>query len=78
MADFPALRWPEFRRVLERDPLHYEVVRARGSHKTLRSAAGYPELHLAFHDGAELAPGLVRKILTRDIGLSEAEALALL
>jgi hypothetical protein len=35
----------------------------------------YPDLLLAFHDNADIAPGLVRKILTRDVGLSEADAL---
>jgi len=38
----------------------------------------YPTLWLAFHDRAELAPGLVRKIMVKDIGLSEDEALELL
>jgi hypothetical protein len=41
-------------------------------------SADYPTLHLAFHDNQQLAPGLVRKILVKDIGLSVAEALALL
>jgi len=36
----------------------------------------YPDLHLAFHDGQEIPPGLVRKILVRDVGLSVAEALS--
>lgn len=75
---FPAMRWPELRRVLARKPLEYEVARQGGSHKTLVSRAGYPELHLAFHDHADIPPGLVRKILTRDVGLSEEEALGLL
>jgi len=44
-----------------------------GSHRTMVSPS-YPVLHLAFHDKAEIAPGLVRKIFTRDVGLSEEEA----
>lgn len=32
----------------------------------------------AFHDSATIPPGLVRKILTKDIGLSEEEAMDLL
>jgi predicted RNA binding protein YcfA (HicA-like mRNA interferase family) len=75
---FPSLRWPQLLRILERDPLRYHVVRQRGSHRTLRSDAGYPELHLAFHDRASIPPGLVRKILLRDIGLTESQARSLL
>lgn len=78
MAQFPSMRWPELRRVLERRPLLYTADRQGGSHVTLKSAAGYPDLHLAFHDRVELPPGLVRKVLCRDVGLTESEALTLL
>ncbi len=77
-ADFPSMRWPALRRVLEREPLTYTVARASGSHLTLKSAAGYPDLHLAFHERQEIPPGLVRKILCRDVGLSKEDALRLL
>lgn len=78
MAQFPSMRWPELRRVLERRPLLYSVHRQAGSHVTFKSAAGYPDLHLAFHDRAELPPGLVRKVLCGDVGLTESGAQALL
>jgi len=78
MAQFPSMRWPELRRVLSRRPLRYSVDRQTGSHMTLKSKAGYPDIHLAFHEGAELPPGLVRKVLTTDVGLTVSEALALL
>lgn len=69
----------ELRRVLERAPLRYEAHRSSGgSHTRLKSAAGYPDLLFSFHDGQTIAPGLVRKILVRDVGLSEEEALDLL
>lgn len=77
MARFPSLSWPQLRRVLERKPLSYSVTRQSGSHKTLESPR-YPRLWLAFHDDAEIPSGLVRKILMKDIGLSEQEALDLL
>jgi hypothetical protein len=38
-------------------------------------ATGRPDLHLAFHDQADIPPGLVRKIFIRDIGLTEEQAL---
>jgi predicted RNA binding protein YcfA (HicA-like mRNA interferase family) len=72
------MRWPELRRVLERKPLEYEVVHQSGSHRKLTSRAGFPELNLAFHDRQELAPGLVRKVLVGDVGLSESDALGLI
>lgn len=78
MATFPSMRWPELRRVLEREPLRYSIVHQTGSHMKLESAAGYPDLRLAFHVGADLAPGLVRKVLVRDVGLAEDVAVALL
>jgi hypothetical protein len=37
----------------------------------------FPPLHLGFHESVTLPPGLVRKILTKDVGLSEEEALDL-
>ena len=35
-------------------------------------------LIFAFHDGVEVPPGLVRKILIKDVGLAEDEAIKLL
>lgn len=77
MAQFPAVRWPKLRRVLERRPLFYKVVRESGSHRRLE-APDRPSLILAFHNDEDIPPGLVRKILVKDIGLGEAEALALI
>ena len=74
---YPSLRWPELWRVLSREPLNYTVERQSGSHKTLVSPK-YPTLHLAFHDNAEIPPGLVRRILTRDVGLADEDARGLL
>jgi hypothetical protein len=71
------MRGRELYRHLARSPLSYveDPGRSReGSHKTLVSDL-YPTLYLAFHDSQEVPPGLVRKILTRDVGLSEEEAL---
>lgn len=39
---------------------------------------GYPSLTFSFHDSATIPPGLVRKILIKDVGLTEEEALKLL
>jgi predicted RNA binding protein YcfA (HicA-like mRNA interferase family) len=75
---FPSLKARQLLAILRRKPLSYRVVRRRGSHRTLRSLAGYPELRFSFHDGATVAPGLVRKILTEGVGLTEREALDLL
>jgi predicted RNA binding protein YcfA (HicA-like mRNA interferase family) len=61
--------------VLTRPPLQYRVVRQAGSHRRLTSAAGYPPLTFAWHDGATIAPGVVRDVLMKDVGLSSQEAL---
>jgi hypothetical protein len=41
-------------------------------------AAGRPSLTFAFHDKSTIPAGLVRKILTKDVGLAEDEARKLL
>ena len=69
---FPSLRAPEMLRVLSR--LGYREERRSGSHRRLR-ADGLPDLTFAFHDRATLAPGVVRSILVRQVGLSVDEAL---
>lgn len=75
---FPSLKARAMLRLLQREPLAYTVVSNTGSHRKLVSAGGYPPLIFAFHDGDTLPRGLVRKILTKDVGLSIEEALALL
>ena len=64
--------------VLQRAPLEYYVHRQRGSHRTMRSANGYPQLSFSWHDGVTIPPGLVRKVLVEDAVLAEQEALDLL
>ncbi|HMB53840.1 MAG TPA: type II toxin-antitoxin system HicA family toxin [Thermoanaerobaculia bacterium] len=59
------------------EPLNYKMTRQSGSHRRLE-APGRPSLTFAFHDGATIKPALVRKILTKDSGLAEAEARKLL
>jgi predicted RNA binding protein YcfA (HicA-like mRNA interferase family) len=60
--------------VLARPPMRHRVVRQTGSHRRLKSAAGHPPLTFAWHDRATIAPGLVRKVLVRQVGLSVQEA----
>jgi len=68
---FPTLSAARLLGILKR--LGYEVDRQGGSHRQLR-AEGRPPLTFAFHDGVDVPPGLVRKILLKDVGLSEDEA----
>ena len=77
LNQFPSMRWPTLYRILARDPLNYSITRQDGSHRTLE-AEGRPVLHLSFHDSQELPGGMVRKILCKDIGLSQDEARKLL
>lgn len=71
MPVYPSMKANEMFALLS--GLGYKVVKQRGSHKKLK-AEGRPQLTFAFHDGAEIAPGLVRKILLKDVQLDEAEA----
>jgi predicted RNA binding protein YcfA (HicA-like mRNA interferase family) len=77
MPRFPAIKARRLLAILQREPLNYRVERQSGSHRRLVSPT-YPPLTLAFHDGQTIPPGLVRKILVRDVGLAEQEALRLL
>jgi predicted RNA binding protein YcfA (HicA-like mRNA interferase family) len=77
VASFPSLKARQLLKVLEAAPLGYRVVRRTGSHQTLE-APGRPKITFAFHDKATIAPGLVRQILVRRVGLAEDEALKLL
>jgi len=73
MATFPSVKAKTMLKVLTSGPLNYKVVRRSGSHRRLE-ANGRPALTFAFHDKATLAPGVVRKILVKDVGLAEEEA----
>lgn len=78
VATYPAIKATQLLALLTRKPLDYEIVRRRGSHRRLESRSGYPPPTFAFHDSTTIPPGLVRKILERDVGLTEDEARALL
>lgn len=54
--------------ILMKAPLNYRIVRQNGSHRRLESD-NYPPLSFSWHDGVTLAPGQVRKVLTKDVGL---------
>jgi len=77
MVQFPSLKATALLSILTREPLSYEIVRQKGSHRILR-AAGRPQLLFSFRDKATVAPGVVRKYLVQVIGLDEDEALRLL
>ncbi len=57
--------------------LGYSIKRQKGSHKHLE-CPNRPRVLFAFHDGATIPPGLVRKILLRDAGLTPEEAAGIL
>lgn len=76
VARFPSMNAATLLRILERD-LGYRVVRTSGSHRVLESP-GRPRLVFAYHSGQTFPPGLVRKILVKDVGLVEERALELL
>lgn len=71
------MRARELLGLLSKSPLGYEVTRRKGSHRVL-DAPGRPRLIFAFHDGQTVGPAMVKKILTRDVGLTEDQARELL
>jgi predicted RNA binding protein YcfA (HicA-like mRNA interferase family) len=73
-VEFPSLKAQQLLRVLMRKPLNYKVVRQSGSHRKLESRNGYPNVGFSFHNKRTIPGGMVRKILTEDVGLTEAEA----
>ena len=77
MPQFPSLKARELERVLLRAPLNYSVARQTGSHR--RSvAAGRPSLTFSYLGCSTMVPGVVRKIVVKDVGLTEEQALKLL
>ena len=78
VSHFPSLKAGALLRILCREPLNYSVVskRGKGSHRILK-ASGRQDIIFGFHDGTTIPPGIVRKILTINAGLSLEEALAL-
>ncbi len=73
-VNYPSLKARKFLAILQREPLAYEIVRQDGSHRKLESRNGFPPLGFAFHDRATVPPGLIRRYLEREIGLSRDEA----
>jgi len=55
------------------EALGYEVVRRKGSHKSLR-APGRPALTFSYHGGDEVPSQMVRTILVKQVGLTLDEA----
>lgn len=77
-VDFPSLKARKLLAILKRKPLSYAVQRQKGSHRTMRSSAGYPDIHISGHEADTIGPDLVKKILCNDVGLNEADARKLL
>lgn len=75
---FPSLKAGKLMAILTSEPLAYDVARQRGAHRRMVSRNGYPSFTFAWHDGVTIPPGLVRKTLVKDVGLSEDEALDLI
>jgi predicted RNA binding protein YcfA (HicA-like mRNA interferase family) len=77
VAQFPSLKARKLLRVLQADPLGYLIVRQRGSHRKME-APNRPTVVFAFHDTQTIRPSTVKDILCNQVGLAEADALALL
>lgn len=69
-VNYPSMKSSDLLHILAH--LGYIEDRRVGSRRRLK-ANGRPDLTFAFHDGQTVPPGLVRKILAKDVGLSEDE-----
>lgn len=58
---------------LLKSKLGYVVHSQKGSHRKMH-ASQRPDILFSYHEGVTVPPGVVRKILINDVGLSEAEA----
>jgi len=77
MAKFQSLKAKRLFAILTRSPLNYAVVHSVGSHRKLSSNC-YPDITFAFHDNETVGGSVVKKILCKDVGLGEQEALDLI
>lgn len=75
MAQFPRVKCRQLVAVLEQ--LGYTLYRQKGSHRHF-AAPGKPRITISHADGDDVAPGLCRKVLTHEAGLTEEEAIRLL
>ncbi|WP_087874114.1 type II toxin-antitoxin system HicA family toxin [Arthrobacter globiformis] len=75
-SDFPSMDPKKLRRLIGR--LGYTPSgNGKGSHERLE-CPGRPPLTWGFHAGKEIAGGLVKQILMKQIGLTKEEALEVL
>jgi predicted RNA binding protein YcfA (HicA-like mRNA interferase family) len=77
MAKFPSLKARQLLRVLNSEPLSYRIVRQSGSHRRLE-APGRRPITFSFHDRQTIRPATVKRILCKQVGLTEDEARRLL
>jgi predicted RNA binding protein YcfA (HicA-like mRNA interferase family) len=70
---FPSVKTERLLSVLA--GLGYVTVRQKGSHRQMYCEASGKRITVSAHDGRELSPTVVKKILVKDVGLSEEEAL---
>jgi predicted RNA binding protein YcfA (HicA-like mRNA interferase family) len=76
-SDYPSLKPAQLLKRLREIGFEVEPEsKGGGSHVWVSN--GEIRLRWAFHKGATISPGLVKKILTRDIGLTDDEAKELL
>jgi predicted RNA binding protein YcfA (HicA-like mRNA interferase family) len=77
VAQFPSLKAKKLLRVLQSQPLGYQVVRQNGSHRKME-ALNHPAIVFSFHDSQTIRPSTVKDILCKQVGLAEQDARALL
>jgi len=75
MAVFPSKGAGQMLRILKK--IGYRVSRQEGSHRVM-TCPQRPDILFSYHGNVTVPPGVVRKILVKDVGLTEQDALKLL
>ena len=71
------MKGSELERLLKSSALRYRVVSRRGSHRKMESP-DHPPILFSYHDGADIPPGAVKKVLMKDVQLDEKDAFRIL
>jgi predicted RNA binding protein YcfA (HicA-like mRNA interferase family) len=71
------MKGSKLERLLRSSGLQYVVVSQRGSHRKMESPH-HPPILFSYHDGADVPPNAVKKVLTKDVKLTDEEAQRLL
>lgn len=72
--EFPSMKATKLLQILKKNLGYRSVAKSGPGSHTWLEAEGRPRIRWAFHNKVTLAPGLVRKVLVQEAGLTIEEA----